>query len=129
MPTGIPVKVIDASALAAIIFAEPESESVAVNLAGAMLVAPNLLSYEMANICLKKMRKHPDQRDFYAEEFAAFMRYDVELVDVEHGEVLQLAASSNLTSYDASYLWLAQSLGAELITLDRRLAAAALTLR
>ena len=32
---------------------------------------------------------------------------------------------AGLSSYDASYLWLARRLGAELVTLDARLAAAA----
>jgi len=34
-----------------------------------------------------------------------------------------------LTGYDASYLWLAQRLNAELVTLDRDLARAAALLR
>ncbi len=41
------------------------------------------------------------------------------------GEVVSLALATGLTAYDASYLWLARLLGAELVTLDRRLAAAA----
>ena len=35
-----------------------------------------------------------------------------------------LANATGLTAYDASCLWLAASLGADLVTLDRRLAAA-----
>ncbi|HZT90151.1 MAG TPA: type II toxin-antitoxin system VapC family toxin [Stellaceae bacterium] len=37
---------------------------------------------------------------------------------------LDLAEAAGLTAYDASYLWLARALGAELVTLDRKLAAA-----
>ena len=36
-----------------------------------------------------------------------------------------VAAATGLTSYDASYLWVARRLGAELVTLDRQLEKAA----
>ena len=42
-------------------------------------------------------------------------------------QLLGLAERIGLTAYDASYLWLARRTGAELVTLDRRLAAAAAT--
>jgi predicted nucleic acid-binding protein len=43
---------------------------------------------------------------------------------VEHPAILDLAEPTGLTAYDASYLWVARSLNAELVTLDRKLAAA-----
>ena len=52
----------------------------------------------------------------------------IEVVAVDHLAVLPLAEQCALTSYDASYLWLAQRLGGELITLDGRLGRAAVTL-
>ena len=44
---------------------------------------------------------------------------------VDQAGVVVLATATGLTAYDASYLWLARHLQAELVTLDRRLAAAA----
>jgi predicted nucleic acid-binding protein len=41
--------------------------------------------------------------------------------------LLGLAERIGLTTYDASYLWLARRTGAELVTLDRRLEAAVAT--
>ncbi len=38
--------------------------------------------------------------------------------------MLDMAEAASLTAYDASYLWIARTLGCELVTLDRRLAAA-----
>ena len=49
----------------------------------------------------------------------------VQTLDVDHQAVVNLALQTGLTPYDASYLWLARDLAIELITLDRRLAAAA----
>ncbi|MBV9740236.1 MAG: type II toxin-antitoxin system VapC family toxin [Hyphomicrobiales bacterium] len=48
----------------------------------------------------------------------------METVTVDLTATLDLAESAGLTAYDASYLWLARALGAELVTLDRKLTAA-----
>ena len=45
----------------------------------------------------------------------------VEEMIIDHDGALDLAARTGLTAYDASHLWLARQLGAELVTLDRRL--------
>ena len=61
MPTKV-VRVVDASAFAAILFGEPEAEEVVARLQGSRLAAPALLPYEIASVCLKKIRRHPDTR-------------------------------------------------------------------
>lgn len=120
----MPVKVVDASALAALLFGEPEAEDVAAQLDAARLVAPALLGFEVANVCLVKARRHPDQAAALRAAFRLRARLGVEEVAVDQDEVLELAAATGLTAYDASYLWLARRLGADLVTLDRRLARA-----
>jgi predicted nucleic acid-binding protein len=120
--TGI--KVVDASALAAILFAEPEAEAMADRLMGARLAAPSLLDYELANVCLTKIRRQPNQREALRAAFRLVHRLKVETVAVDRDAMLDLAEATGLTAYDASYLWLARSLGVELVTLDRKLAAA-----
>jgi predicted nucleic acid-binding protein len=119
------VKVVDASALAALLFGEPEGAAVAGRLADARLVAPALLSFELANVCLIKTRRHPEQAPALMAAFALRHRLEVEEVAVDHDHALGLAAQTGLTAYDASYLWLARRLAAEVITLDRQLAQAA----
>jgi predicted nucleic acid-binding protein len=120
--TGI--KVLDASALAALVFAEPEAEAIAGRLEGARLAAPSLLDFELANVCLTKMRREPNQRNALRAAFGLAHSLRVETVAVDHGAALDLAEAAGLSAYDASYLWLARALGAELVTLDRKLAAA-----
>jgi predicted nucleic acid-binding protein len=120
--TGI--KVVDASALAAILFAEPEADAVAERLTGVRLLAPSLLDYELANVCLTRIRRQPSQREALRAAFRLARRLKVETVAVDHTAALDLAEATGLTVYDASYLWLARSLGGELVTLDRKLAAA-----
>jgi predicted nucleic acid-binding protein len=118
------VKVVDASALAALLFGEPEAETIAERLAEARLVAPVLLAFELANVCLIKARRHPELQAALMAAFRLRTRLGVEEVAVDHNRALEVAAASGLTAYDASYLWLAGELGAELVTLDGELARA-----
>jgi predicted nucleic acid-binding protein len=121
----MPVKVVDASAIAALLFDEPEAEIVADRLSGDRLAAPGLLLFELANVCLTKARRRPELRAALTKAFRLRHRLAVEIVEVDHDGALAFADAIGLTAYDASYLWLARELGAQLITLDRRLSDAA----
>jgi predicted nucleic acid-binding protein len=117
------VEVVDASALAGLLSGEPDGAAVAERLRGAELIAPALLPFEIANICVKKMRRYPDQRDALMAAFRMLDRMEVAVVEVDQGESYVLAERTDLTAYDASYRWLASRMGSELVTLDRQLAA------
>ncbi len=125
----MPVKVVDASALGALLFGEPDGASVARRLEDGELIAPALLGFELANICLKKMLRHPDRRNALLDAFAIYRRMAIETVDVDHEETVRLAEHARLTAYDASYLWLTHQHRGELVTLDKRLSRAAQALR
>jgi predicted nucleic acid-binding protein len=121
------IAVVDASALAAVTFNEPLAAEIRDRLAGRQLVAPRLLAYELLNTAVKKIRRHPAQAPVIRAAVARVLAEDFAIYwsDVEPGPVVDLAEQSGLTAYDASYLWLARYLGAELVTLDSELAAAA----
>jgi predicted nucleic acid-binding protein len=119
-------RVLDASAVAALLFNEPEAESIADQISGARLMAPSLLGFDLANVCLIKSRRHPDQMPTLIEAFRLWDRLGITAMAVDHFGVVALAAKTGLTAYDASYLWLSHRLGAPLVTLDRKLARAAL---
>ena len=116
--------VVDASALAAITFGEPSGEAVAGRLEGATVFAPALLKYELANIAWKKAKRDSSNAPgiLKALTLAIGPRCGINWRDVDATDVALIAAATGLTAYDASYLWLAGSLGADLITLDERLA-------
>jgi predicted nucleic acid-binding protein len=118
------VKVVDASAIASILFEEPEGQAMATLLTGNRLAAPTILDYEIGNIALKKSRRHPALRDAIIAAYDLYLTLPIDLVAVDRADVLALADRTALTFYDASYLWLAHNLNAELVTLDRRLQAA-----
>ena len=113
--------VVDASALGALVFGEPRAEEISQSLTGAMLAAPALLWFEMAAIATKKIRHHPEQTAQIQTAFSLALRLPIVIRDVDYGETVNLALKSDLTAYDAGYLWLAEHLDAEFITLDAKL--------
>ena len=115
------VKIIDASALGALVFGEPQAAEIAGVLAETPIVAPALLWFELASICLKKIKAHPRRTNQILKAFTLSHRLPIEIIAVEHSEVIGLAGDTGLSTYDASYLWLAHSLGGELVTLDRKM--------
>jgi predicted nucleic acid-binding protein len=115
------VRVVDASAMGALVFGEPRAEEIVNLLSGALLIGPALLPFELASICLKKLQAYPCKRDTIMEAFETSGRLAIEYVDVEHAHVVALAEETGLTTYDAAYLWLARETGGRLVTLDTKL--------
>lgn len=121
----MPVKVVDASALGALVFGEPKADEIAKVLTGNTLAAPALWRYEVGSVCLKKIQRYPGQRDALLAGFALAEGLGIEEVEVLVPEVVLLAERLRLTVYDAAYVWAARTLRAELVTLDVRLRRAA----
>jgi len=124
----MPVRVVDASALGALVFGEPKAEEVAKSLGDSPMAAPALIWFELASVCLSKMKAHSAQRDQILSAFLMAGKLAIEIVAVDHWAVVNLAEETGLTTYDASYLWLARRLKAELITLDAKMQRAAQSL-
>jgi len=76
-------------------------------------------------VCRKKTARHPTQGQALRRALGLLAELDLEEVDVPVEALLEVAEASRLTVYDAAYLWLARETGLPLVTLDRRLAAAA----
>ncbi len=117
--------VIDASALAAMVFGESTAEEVALRVNGRPMSAPALPWFEMANVCLNKIKRNPGEAEQYIALLNEVSTVGIEAVAVNHQAVVALAWETGLTSYDASYLWLARHLDVELVTLDEEMRQAA----
>lgn len=115
----------DASALSAVIFGEPGAADVAPLLENAELFAPTLLQFELANVAWKKARRDPASGVAILTALrAALDDGGITWVDVSLTDAVLVAQATGLTAYDASYVWLAGTLGADLISLDERVQAA-----
>jgi predicted nucleic acid-binding protein len=118
--------VVDASALAAVVFQESQAAALSKRLDGAFLHAPALLKFELASVAWKKVRQQPADaaRILSALMLALNGQWNLNWHDVQPADVVLTAHATGLSVYDASYVWLAGSLGADLVTLDARVAAA-----
>ena len=125
-----PKLVVDASAILAIVLAEPERRDVEHVLAtrtraGTALLAPPGLWLEVVN---SLVRRHRWSSEGVLEAFRDIDAFRIQLVDLRRSMLvltLDLAERHGLTAYDASYLAVAMAEEADLLTLDRDLAFAA----
>ena len=116
--------VVDASALAALLFGEPAGPEVVDRLQNRSTFAPTLLRYELASVCVKKTREEPERRAKLLAALGLLPRLGIQEVQVPSEDLVRLAQDTGLSAYDAAYLWLTRALDAELVSLDDRLNAA-----
>lgn len=118
--------VVDASALAAVVFQESRQDEVSRQLDGAIVFAPELMKFELASVAWKKARRHPAEaaKILSALALALDRRWNINWQEIDPVDVVFMAHATGLSVYDASYVWLAGSLGADLVTLDAQVAAA-----
>ncbi len=117
----MPGKVADASLLGAMVFGEPRATEARSLLRDADLYEPALLAYELASIARKKIGIYPDQKEALLQALEESLNLEISWVDVFQPAVVALALETGLTTYDASYLYLAKILGVPLVTFDQRL--------
>lgn len=118
--------VVDASALLELLMNTAAGERVAARIADpeVALHAPHLIDLEVAQVLRRFVREGDLDRAGAEVMLGALRGLDLE----RHGHEPLLdriwALRSNMTAYDASYVALAEALGARLLTCDARLARA-----
>ena len=115
--------VVDASALAAVLFAEPAGAAMVDRLVDHELHVPAVFYFELTNIARTKALMRPADKPAFEASLQDGLLYPIVVDSVNFLEVLRLAVETKLSAYDASYLWLARRLDVPLVTLDRKLAA------
>lgn len=117
--------VCDASAVVALLLdGGPDGRWAAEALAGSELAAPALMPFEAANIIRRHEISQQVSADQAAQAHADLIDLAVEQWPYELIASRAWALRSNLTSYDAGYVALAELLDTALVTLDRGLARA-----
>jgi predicted nucleic acid-binding protein len=77
----------------------------------AELRAPSLLPFELASIARKKILRHPEKGAAIHAGLRLALALDVRYAEVDQVEVVDLALARSLSTYDASYLWVALRFG------------------
>lgn len=119
----MPATVIDASALAAVLYDEPEAAPILASVSGA-LIAPSLIRYELASVCTTKCLRYPARAGEIQARYQLLDSLALELYEPDWNHLPGLARRWALSAYDAAYLQLALAQKTPLVTLDARLAAA-----
>ena len=115
-------RVVDASVFAAAYFRESREPEAQRLITGQDVVAPTLVNYEMASIARRKLAADPQMRRLVSNGLREFLQFNIQRLDVDYPQVVDLALLTGLSTYDASYLYLARQLNLPLITFDRQLA-------
>jgi predicted nucleic acid-binding protein len=114
--------VCDASALIALLLdAGPDGRWVTAALSGAELIAPSLVGFETANIIRRQEAAGRISADQAAQAHADLLDFAIEQWAHELLAARAWQLRRNLSIYDASYVALAELIGATLVTLDQRI--------
>ena len=81
-----------------------------------------LLAYELASIARMKIGMYPNHKGTILQVLQYSLDMEIVWAEVLHPEVADLALETGLSTYDASYLYLARCLGMPIVTFDKRLA-------
>lgn len=86
--------------------------------------APDFLLTEVANILLRKKHATPgDAKAFIETVLTVGVTFDEEPDGVNIRSVIDIAASHEVTMYDAQYLYLAKKFGCKVVSFDKKLLA------
>ena len=116
------IRIVDASAVAAVLLAEPEADWVNAQTDGGELCASPVLPFEIGNIFWKRLRSPTADVEGLMSIWSAWIKSNpLRLMPSDPTSILRLARQTGLTFYDASYVQLALDLAGDLISLDRKL--------
>lgn len=117
--------VIDTSAVIAVIANEPEKPSIVEHTLGANLIAPASVHWEVGNAFSAMFKRRRISLSQAKEAIKSYERIVFRFIDVDLGQSLELSDRLNMYGYDAYVLACALNLRSPLLTLDKKLAAAA----
>jgi len=111
-------KVIDASALMAIILTEPSRDKVIAWTMGTALVSPEMIDAEIGNGLINLFRRHKITEADLLTAYQRFQGIPLRKVNAGIPDALKIACRHGIFAYDAYYLEAASRLGLPLVTLD-----------
>lgn len=117
--------VIDTSALIAVIIGEPERNRIVQFTIGNTLIGPGSIPWEIGNAFSAMFRQDRLTLEEAQKGLAIFESIPLRYIEPDFLNVLKLSKKTNMYAYDAYFLDCAIRYKAPLLTLDRKLKAAA----
>jgi len=109
---------VDACAIMAVIVKEPERDTVIKLTKSAVIVSPDMISYEISNALTKMMKKKVIDKERMINAFDYFKNITIKTIDIDFIKVLEIAWDYNIYAYDACYLEASKRLNLPLLTFD-----------
>ncbi|HNS91194.1 MAG TPA: type II toxin-antitoxin system VapC family toxin [Deltaproteobacteria bacterium] len=125
MPEAIVDIVIDTSALIAVLVGEPERSRIINLTTGKTLIGPGSIPWEVGNAFSVMFKHNRLSLDEARKGFAIFESIPLRLIKPDFVNALELSRQTGMYAYDAYMLDCAVRHKAPLLTLDRKLKAAA----
>ena len=110
--------VMDACAIMAVIVKEPERDLVIQLTQDAVMVSPDMVSYEIANALTKMMKKKVIEKERMINAYIFFKKIPVKTIEIDIEKALEIAWDYKIYAYDACYLEAATRLNLPLLTFD-----------
>jgi len=108
----------DACAIMAVIIKEPERDLIIQLTQNAVMVSPDMVSYEIANALTKMMKKKIIERERMINAFNFFKKIPIRTIEIDIEKALEIAWDYKIYAYDACYLESAKRLNLPLLTFD-----------
>jgi len=108
----------DACAIMAVIVKEPERDLIIQLTKNAVMVSPDMVSYEIANALAKMMKKKIIEKERMINAFNYFKKIPIKTIEIDIEKALEIAWDYKIYAYDACYLESAKRLNLPLLTFD-----------
>jgi len=109
---------LDASAIMAIILNEPNRDKVIDMTENAILLCPEIISFEIGNALINLLKKRKITEKELLEGYRNFTSIPIRNVKVDIEKALKIACKYKIYAYDAYYLEVAYRLKLPLVTFD-----------
>lgn len=114
--------IVDTSAIIAVIANEPEKSAIVGHTAGAKLVAPASVHWEVGNAFSAMLRRNRITLSQAKQAIKSYEQITFRFIDIDLSQSLELSEQLNMYAYDAYVLACALNLRSPLLTLDKKLA-------
>ena len=120
---------LDASAIMSIILNEPNRDKVIKLTENAMLLVPEVVTFEIGNALINLFRKQKITEEDLLSAYRKYLSIPIRIIRVNVEKALKIACKYKIFAYDAYYLEIAYRLKVPLISFDEQMKKVALQLK
>jgi len=97
--------VLDASAVGAILFREPQTHEIEKEIENGIWLAPTLLDYEVGSIYLKKIAKYPSLKRDLEKSYHLFSQLPIDRVEIPVAPEIRCPSMRVIDKHERTWQW------------------------